>query len=338
MNETTTDESSKLDSAKKTLTREEIDKRLENLRKDRLEDKSYTYICKNPFKRTDFFGRPGEPEPPTKLSPAKPSPKRLRVLMRAADRIGYVKLECAHCHKAYPNEPEDYPTDGYVANGSDFVSRFREVGLDAELQYYCPNCVRKYDDPVLDCVYVPGEGRKDGLFVLVLKIQGQILSVTIPHSIYGFKDGVSIRLTTDFEYEYALKFLHNPQITYQDYLEEHPHVNGVWVKLNVDQAMQKVLGVKVDYDDEETLKTFKHLNHYISVLNFLAEISEMVQHKRSQSTAKSNTRVKNKNTVTKTRCTWVPGRTWAPGQNRPGEWSSESSKNKKTEANNDKKK
>ena len=282
MSETTNDESSKLVSATSTIkTRKEIDSQLEKLRQSRCSDFNYRITRKDRSVTRCYFRTFPEIQ---KVTPEDPSPERLRTLMKGVDRIGYVELKCAHCNKVYPSDPADYPLDGYVAKGEDFVSKFRAAGLEAELQYYCPQCADDYyhvkelwdyslllkdNFPSSALLYNSDSVCRDGAIILILKAEGEILSATIPQSIYKFKnDELTQRLkynleglTPDFEYQIALMFLNNPQYTYDDYISHYSfwagREIGVLPKLKIDKALQKVLGVKIKYDDIEMLKTLK---------------------------------------------------------------------------------
>ena len=298
MSETTNDESSKLVSAEnkkqkniKSISRAEIDTRLENMRKDRLSSKNYL-LAYNFRPVTCYYV-----DFPRKTISVDPSPKRLQEIMEHTGHTGYVKLECAHCHKIYLNEPVDYNENIKVVECKGIAPYFQAAGLDAELQYFCPHCVNEYhynhtDDncqitelwnyksqlkdnfpsSALSC----GDICKYGAFILVFKARGQILSATLPQCFYynsidpeSIKDSKLIedsRLTSTFEYHIALKFLENPSSTYKDLIEwcrDHmgSQEEGFLPKLKVDRALQKILGVKIEYDNEEISKTFKAICH-----------------------------------------------------------------------------
>lgn len=299
MCETTNDEGSKVASAENIkqnsineISRAEIDARLENMRKDRLSEKNYFLAYQSRIRRMScyFIGFP------EKIIPADPSPKRLQAIMEITGHVGYVKLECAHCHKIYLNEPVDYNTNGKVTECKGIAPTFQAAGLDAELQYFCPHCVNDYrnthsDDncqitelwnyksqlkenfplSALWCDFIC----KDGAFILVLKAHKQILSTTIPQCFYYYaKDPESIkeseviedsRLTSNLEYLIALSFLKNSSSTYSDLIEycitNNWNQDGYLPKLKVDRALQKILGVKIEYDAEEAVKTFKTICH-----------------------------------------------------------------------------
>ncbi len=292
------------------LTMEEIDKKLENLRKDRLDDESYFINKKKRRPRAMCYFMPFGSRPVKTYE---------------------VKLICSGCKYTYDAYPDENPDkkkinyikvvplsdsrlfsllnfdDSLIMNGEDevaklkknysekenYVTAFRTYGMDAKLKWYCPECAT--ESSRRDSNYAWFD--KTGYFCLVLETEDRICSNTIPRvlcnqikdsAILDSREEMNALTATQLEYKIALDFLRNSQIKYADYnqifaqeAEENSRIPSDrlgLIKIKVDKALSKILGVKIDYDANEMMKTYRVINDSSKKqgIDLLDEIETMV--------------------------------------------------------------
>lgn len=179
----------------KKLTREEIEKRLEILRESRLNEESFTIT--EPY----LFACCYVPAPrPLPIRKRRSRTKKLRDYLNNSPEIKDLpnvkdlpdmkSFNCSICKKHFEVKADKYNKIPIIKK---IVERFCEAGVEAKLIYSCDECAAKSEEGAQFAIKIKADGEEDW-------------HTSIP-TILNTEYKGNYCLTSEFEYELALKFL-----------------------------------------------------------------------------------------------------------------------------------
>lgn len=221
------------------LSREEINKKLDKLRKSRIEDGSYKSVKPvNAMCYSMMF--------PTSIT---------------------IQKDCYHCHKTFDIETTDIDND--FDEYEEIVKKFLKVGVEAELRYLCPDCIKE----------------KGHELELMIKIDSNEI-ISYPY-VGHFGINIDTKKTSNLlDYELVIMFL-SKNHTYKSFLKDDNFSmdfrDRQVDKFMIDRALNMILGLDIEYDKKEAMKQFEcFVNKYSGLKKEIKKYNKKFNEKLNQ--------------------------------------------------------